>query len=183
MPMCVSVSLAIELPTGQQCSSQTSWLKVVLTLEISPQTTAHIHLAGAIAQLATPQLSHICLYTTAYWLMRQLLGFTGRTTKWALCLSSFPLNFIYEVGEIMSVPYFSISGCTEGHYWPEYVHHVALSIHRFGWRYWSHRKSKYLLIWLVCVVVLTLIYLLTITETKKYIVTTFIDLAPVAPGW
>ena len=49
---------------------------------------------------------------------------------------------------------FSISGCTEGHYWTEFAHHVVLSIHRFQNRHWSNWKSKDLLIWLVCFVVL-----------------------------
>ena len=80
MPMCVSMSLATELLIGQLYSSQTPWLKLVMTMENYPQTIARTRLA-AIVQLETPQLSHTCLYTTAYWLMRQLFTYTGGSTK------------------------------------------------------------------------------------------------------
>ena len=80
MPMCVSMSLATELLIGQLYSSQTPWLKLVMTMENYPQTIAPTRLA-AIVQLETPQLSHTCLYTTAYWLMRQLFTYTGGSTK------------------------------------------------------------------------------------------------------
>jgi len=78
--MCVSMSLATELLIGQLYSSQTPWLKLVMTMENYPQTIAPTRLA-AIVQLETPQLSHTCLYTTAYWLMRQLFTYTGGSTK------------------------------------------------------------------------------------------------------
>jgi hypothetical protein len=69
-----------------------------------------------------------------------------RFLLWWLLFSCYSLFFFSslrwilfrKLGKIKSVALFSISGCPEGHHWPEFVHNVALSIHRFGQRHWSN---------------------------------------------